>query len=203
MAAFLEICRAYPIAFFLLILGPFIGAVITAASGYEGLKARLSTDQQAARIETTVRDLAPPAETIRRYEALLGAQGQRSEAMSQIIIRYDRLKSLVGLSLTGKADTADRLGTAERAIADLQGALQSVTIVSLLGHDALVVRIAANTFRVTFNGPLPATPRLTFSDLPPSAVATVLEPSKFGFTVVFTPSDIAVQHFGITADVAP
>ena len=200
MVVFLEICRAYPISSFLLVIGPFIGAVLTSASAYQGLKARLSNDQQAARIVTQVQSLAPLAETVRTYEANLESRGERSEALKKVTTLYDQTQALISAKLTGNVDAAEKLGAAERALSDLEFALHSVRTLTLLGSDALVMRIAPNTFIVTTSAPMTIKPKLAFSGLPPGTIANVLDPSRFTFKVIFTPSDNPVQNFGVSTD---
>lgn len=202
LIVFFEICRTYPISSFLLVIGPFIGAVLTAGSAYQGLKARLSNDQQAVRIVSEVQSLSPRAEMVRTYELNLESRGERSESLKKVTNLYDQTQILIAARLTGKVDTAEKLGAAERALADLELALLSVRTLTLLGSEALVMRIAPNTFSVTASAPISAWPQLTFSGLPNGTVANVLEPSLSGFKVIFTPSDKPVQIFGVSAEPA-
>ncbi len=70
----IEVIRAYPLLFVLLVVGPFVGGMVGTYLGYDNLSARLQNERQSDRIErradgisNEISSLKPPLDTLRRY----------------------------------------------------------------------------------------------------------------------------------------
>ena len=57
-----------------------------------------------------------------------------------------------------------------------------------------------NLCRIIYPVPMRIPPKLTFTDIPPGISALIGEESNLGFTVLFMPSSIQIDHFGWIAN---
>lgn len=199
---FLDVLRSYPLVAVFVIFLPILTGLATAYLGYDGLATRLTSDRQMQRIESGVESLQVPAETLRRYENSLQSFGQQSDLLRRILHQYDQLKGGIGTfeQISGRPQSAERLAAAQRTLQDLSAVLGSAYTQPIgPANGALILKTAPNTFRVTFSVPMRITPTLEFYGLPTGVIVHVLEQSPLGFTVVFTPIGVDVDHFDFTA----
>ncbi|NUU42294.1 hypothetical protein [Tardiphaga robiniae] len=204
----LEVFKAYPLAYVLLVAAPVIVGIFGALVGHENLATRLRNDKQIDRIEarqndvaTDVKHLRVPVETIRRYEAQLSAAGQDSEVLKRLLMQYDQLTSSITNweKSIGRIDQAERIATAEHIVKEMQTVLRTTKLKPGPGGDLLIIQTGTNTFRVTFGVPMRVAPDLKFTDIPSGSTANVLEKTNLGFVVIFTPSNILVETLNFTA----
>jgi hypothetical protein len=214
MASVSEVLRHYPLMAMLLILVPLVGGVLSGAIGaylgYDNLNSRLQREQQQHRIEArldAIRDqsnnLAIPIESLRRYEAELQAQGQNFDVLRRVVAQFDQLRSAITQHerRIAREDSQERIAAAEHILNEVRALIGSAQTVPGPGGQALIIKTAPNTFRVTFAVPMRIPPELTFQGLPAGATAHVVEKSKIGFTVLFAPTSIPVDRFGFVASV--
>jgi len=213
MSGFIEVLRTYPGLAFVSVAFPLIsglvGGLVVSYQGYLSLRDRVEADQnyKAQQIyQTKVADelakLGPPMEALKRYESTVAAGERENQVLSLIVRQYDALQdALSGQSrLSGRKNISDADAVAEQVINTIRTVLGNPEVVNMPSGPALIIRTGPNTFRVLFAAPKFTTPRLQFNGIPSGATPNVLELSKVGFTVVFTPPSIPVEHFGFTAE---
>jgi hypothetical protein len=208
MTSLTEIVRNYPILSVLLIVGPLMGGIIGTYLGYDNLSARLQNERQqdriegkAERIRGDLEKLSVPIETLRRYESSLGAAGQNGEVLKRLIAQYDQLKRAITVreQFNGRFDLQERISAADHILSELRALIGETKTIGSGPSEALLIKTGPNTFRVTFAVPMRIPPNLTFQNIPKGSDAHVIEKTTIGFTVVFTPSSIAVDTFGFVA----
>jgi hypothetical protein len=208
MSSFLEIVRQYPLLSLCFILGPFIGGAVGAYMGFDNLNSRLARERQQRRIELRqneikqdVGKLSIPIEALRRYERQLSAQGENIDVLKLVISQYDQLQSAITNfeRFAAAPQAQERIAAADHIIAELRTLLGGTKTVPGPGGQALIIRTAQNTYRVTFAVPMRIPPNITFMNLPPGTEGHVVEKTNLGFTVIFTPTTVPVETFGFAA----
>jgi hypothetical protein len=101
-------------------------------------------------------------------------------------------------TMTGSPTAKEDLGA--RLHADLDLVLSNVGVIATPLGDALKLKTGPNTFRVLFPIPMRIPPNLTFYNIPEGIDPMVVENSKIGFTVIFTPQTTPVNTFDFAAD---
>lgn len=205
----MELLQNYPIAFLVTVVFPIVSGMALAIGGYDSLKARAESDGQLNRIEqnteTTLKqmpDINATLGTLARYEKTLSEAGQRDEVLSAVLTQYKGMKRAADLWVHRKpsADHEEKAQLAAEVLDVLSTNLTAVSTAENLPSKPLILNTGNNTFRVLFAVPMRIPPQLEFSELPSGSTANVTEKSKFGFTVMFSPSAIPVSHFGFSAD---
>jgi hypothetical protein len=208
MAGFFEVLRSFPLLSVALVLTPLVGGIVGAYLGFDNLSSRLASEKQQQRtearqeaIKTQIDGLSVPIETLRRYEHALQDQGQSFDVLRRVLLQYEQLQKAVNLheQSIGKDNLQERIATAEHILGEVRALLGVTQTVPGPGGQALIIKTATNTFRVTFPVPMRIAPDLTFSGLPQGVEAHVMEKTNIGFTVVFTPTTIPVDKFGLQA----
>jgi hypothetical protein len=212
MAPVFEVLRTYPLLSVVLILVPLVGGIasgiVGAYLGFDNLTDRLQREQQQQRFEARqealknqLDTLAIPVETLRRYEAELRADGQSFDILRRLLAQFDQLRTAIAIhgKYTAGQDPQERIGAAEHILGEVRAVLGTAQTIPGPGGQALIIKTAPNTFRVTFAVPMRIPPELKFSALPEGVEAHVLEKTKIGFTVVFTPTSVPVERFGFQA----
>jgi hypothetical protein len=189
--------------------GPIVGGLMGAYFGYDNLSKRLNDERQQDRIEDRQKavqegldNLAIPVETLRRYEKIMASQKQKSDVLDRLLTQSDQLQTAIKnqSKFTGRIDQQEALIASEHILNEIRQLLGHVRTAALPGGNALIIKTAENTFHVTFPVPMRIPPRVTFTYIPDGATPNVLENSKVGFTVVFTPSSIPVDVFRFEAN---
>jgi hypothetical protein len=205
MSKLAEVVRAYPLLSLLLMAVPLFGGiasgVIGAFLGFDSLQQRVATDRQNDHVNSALDELKVPVDTIRRYELLLSHNDQNTGILKMIIRQYDQLRGAIALQprFTGHENTNDQIAAADQIIQNIRELLGATT--TLPGpHWVLIVKTAANTFKVVFAVPMRVAPNLQFVDPPRGVTPNVLEKTNIGFTVIFTPQSIPVEFPKFTAD---
>lgn len=213
MTNFFEVLRTYPLPFVAIVLVPLFGGVVAgvvgAYVGFDNLSARLANERQQQRIEgrqeeikQQLNGLTVPIEALRRYEQMLQSQGQGFDVLRRILSQYDELRHGIEVHerFRGTQASAERIAAADHILGELRSLLGTTQTVPGPGGQALIIKTGPNAFRVTFAVPMRIAPVLTFTDLPRGIEAHAIEKTNIGFTVVFTPSDVKVEHFGFQAN---
>lgn len=205
----MDLLQNYPVAFFVTIVLPIISGVVLAIGGYDSLKARSDSDTQLSRIEQNTEhtlkqmpDITATLNTLARYDQTLAASGQRDEALAAVLAQYKGMKraSEVWERFRASADHEEKSQLASEVLDILSTNLIPVVVPENLPSKPLILALGSNTFRVLFSVPMRIPPRLEFHGLPDGVQAHVTEESKFGFTVIFSPSAVTVTNFGFSAD---
>jgi hypothetical protein len=158
-------------------------------------------DSRQEAIKTQIESLSIPVESLRRFEQTLQANGQSFDVLRRVLSQYGQLQRAMAMrkEFTGREDSQERIATAEHILGELRALLGAAQTAPGPGGEALIIKTAPNTFRVTFAVPMRIAPGLTFLGLPDGVEAHVLEKTNIGFTAVFTPSNIGIDKFGFQA----
>lgn len=205
----MELVQNYPIAFFVTVLLPIITGIVLSIGGYESLKSRAASDAQLNRIEkNTVQalsqlpDVSSTIATLNRYENTLAAAGAKDEVLAAVLAQYGVMKAATDKweQFRGSRNPEERYQLAEEVLNVIKSHLVPVEVRDNHPGRPLILHLDNNTFRVLFAVPMRIPPSLQFQGLPEGVHANVVEKSKFGFTVAFTPNEIPVNGFGFSAD---
>jgi hypothetical protein len=212
MSGFFEILRSYPLLSAVLIVAPLLGGVgsglVGAYLGYDNLTGRLEQARQQQRLENRTKEISDqlatlsiPIETIRRYEQDARANADGFDVLRRVLSQYDQLRNAMTQRerSVGSEDQQERVVAAEQILGELKTLLGATQTVPGPGGQALIIKAPMNTFRVIFAVPMRIPPNLTFTGIPSGVEANVIEKSIVGFTVIFTPSSMAVDEFGFIA----
>jgi hypothetical protein len=204
----MDLFASYPGAYIMTIVLPVVTGIVVAFGGYETLKARAESDAQLNRIERNTEtaleqlpDVTATIETLNRYEQTLAAAGARDEALAAVLSQYKGMKRATETweRFRASTDQEEKYQLATEVLEILSTNLVPISVPENLPDKPLILSLGTNTFRVLFAVPMRIPPELTFEGLPSGTTATVTEKSKFGFTVIFSPSAVPVTNFGFTA----
>lgn len=151
----------------------------------------VSLRQQQAAMHQSIVSYGPLIDSARR------AQWQcDNEMLRQILAKWDQLNRATSFweHLTGRENPQQRLAVNEHMRNELAALLENVQTVAMSNGDALILKTGHNTFRLTFPVPMRIPPNITFRNVPAGATANIMEKSTLGFTVVFTPPAVNVDH---------
>ena len=207
----------YPIAFICAVVLPLIIAVVN----LDSLVARLKSDNQFNSIEKTgennlsktdqvlknteqiklmIADVSPtgkvevtPAKETKGHDAAITAVLAQYKSLKQATEEFEQ-RTGVPTSYEEKSEMATEV------LDILSTNLTPVTTMKGLSSKPLILSVGSNTFKVLFTVPARDKPRLDFQGLPIGTQAKVIEVSKFGFTVIFTPTSVPITKFGFIAD---
>ena len=126
---------------------------------------------------------------------------EHDQSVQKIVDQYARLKKAESIYefYAGRLSGEQRDAIDRQEVDDLTAVLRNYEAIATPVGDGLRVRIGMNTFRVIFPTPMRIIPKVTITGLPPGSKATIADPSTIGFTVVFTPLSIPIEHFGMFA----
>lgn len=187
---------------------PVVTGVVVAFGGYETLKARAESDAQLNRIEKNTEtvlnqlsNVTGALATLTGYEQTLAAVGARDETLAAVLSQYKGMKHAADTWERFRASQTheEKNQLATEVLEILSSNLIPVSVHDNLPNKPLILSLGANTFRVLFSVPMRIPPELAFDGSPTGTTATVTEKSKFGFTVIFSPSTVPVANFGFTA----
>ena len=204
----MDLFASYPGSYLMTVVLPLFTGLVVAIGGYETLKARAESDSQLNRIElNTEAALKPLAEvtallaTLNRYEQTLAAAGARDEVLAAVLAQYRGMKNATEKWEQFRASKhhEEKYQLAAEVLEILSTNLMPFSVLDNLPNKPLILGLGENAFRVLFATPMRVPPELSFTGLPLGTTATVKEKSKFGFTVVFTPTKISVVNFGFAA----
>jgi hypothetical protein len=155
----------------------------------ESIKKLVAVAQGEEELSTVITALRDAQHRVAGYE-------QADAIIRRILAQYEQLRAATEMfEKMGNPNAAkDRLAAAERIMGDLRAELGNIQFRQVSQGQALIIKTAPNTFRVTFPVPMRAVPSITFSQLPPGVTAKIIEKSNVGFTVVFEPLTIPIDH---------
>lgn len=139
---------------------------------------------------------------LRRYETALHESNLRDATLEAMLGQYERQRLAANRFQqdAGRPTADETAGLAEEILETLRKKLYPIRVDDRLPGHPLFIRVARNVFRVLFDAPMRIPPRIEFSGLPKGSRAEVQEVSRFGFTVVFYPEEIVIDHFDFIAD---
>lgn len=151
-------------------------------------------------VEETQRIKALVDALVRNQNALNESETTKN-ILGRILAQNNQLQYAIGINeqMTGVKNDKERLEAAQKIISELEVILRNVTPRDTPQGQILIIKTENNTFRVTFAVPMRVPPTLTFYNIPTGSTANVIEKSKLGFTVVFSPMTISVEHFEFSA----
>jgi len=166
------------------------------ASSHDGTDKNRTKD-----ISDELKQLSPIIEALKSSQMALAESEQTKNLLGRVTSQFDQLESGIAAQkqFSGKKRIEDRLAAAEHVIKELRTILGNVHSQKTPQGDILLIKTAPNTFRVTFAVPMRIAPHIEFTELPDGAVPHLVEHSALGFTVVFAPATLSVEHFGFTA----
>lgn len=132
--------------------------------------------------------------------AISGTQNKK-DAANEIIQQFALLSfaTTVFENETGRTDFRQRIATQNYIIGLLRLVIDTVDIQAFRRGDSLFIRVADNDYRVTYPASQRTMPHLEIYNVPEGSQAKVSGESNFGFTVIFEPPTIKVEHFGYRA----
>lgn len=200
--------KAYPIVFVLTVILPMAGGFVGAYLGYDALKSRYEDDvhktEISAKLEKISNQIAPAATllpVIQQYAKSLEQANEKDAVLSAVLVQYTHMKQATEkLNRIRHAPSNEAEELAKHILATIQSDIYPIRVAEEIPSRPLIIKIAANTFRVLFAVPTRIPPKLEFTGLPLGAAPTVIENSKFGFTVIFSPQSTSVESFGFIGD---
>jgi hypothetical protein len=122
----------------------------------------------------------------------------RLDSLKIIVAQYDRLQDAQSLfdSFHSKPDEAQHADIDRARAQDVKNALNNIEAVATPVGPGLRIKLGVNLYRIIDPTPMRAPPKLTYTGLPAGVEALVGEKSNLGFTVLFLPTSIPVDHFG-------
>lgn len=147
-----------------------------------------------ARLDTEADNLRPIIESLRRNQNALAQQEYTSSLVATILASFDHLRKGIEAQerFSGKADLNNRLAAAEHTIGELKNILRDVRTLNLPQGQALIIKTAPNTFRITFPVPMRVPPNV-ICQAPAGLTMNQLEKTNIGVTLIFTPATIPLD----------
>ncbi len=200
--------KAYPIIFILTVLLPMAGGFVGAYLGYDALKSRYEDDvhktEISAKLEKISSQIAPAASllpVIQQYAKSLEQANEKDAVLNAVLMQYTRMKQASEeFSRISHAPSREVEELAKHILTTIQSDIYPVRIAEEIPSRPLIIKVAANTFRVLFAVPTRIPPKIEFTGLPSGVTPTVIENSRFGFTVIFSPQSTSVESFGFIGD---
>lgn len=205
----MDLIKQYPFIFALTVIMPVIAGFVTAVIGWDNLVSRAKNEAHRAKVESQLSQinerlgpLNDQLTMIRVYEKVLAQANERDQVLSAVLAQYERMKLAAEAfdRLRNQAPVSESEELAQSMLSIIRADLTPIHIDPALPSRPLIMKIGANTYRVLFSVPMRIPPALQFTGIPQGSTATVLEISRFGFTVVFAPLSFPVEQFGFTAD---
>jgi hypothetical protein len=158
--------------------------------------------ERARLIGKEAADFGPIVEALRQNQRALAESEHTRSLLGTVLLQFDHLQQGIQTEelFSGQKNIDNRLRTAEHIIKELKVILGNVQTLQLPQGQALIIKTAPNTFRVTFPVPMRIPPTITFNRYPDGATPTVTEKSNIGFTVIFTPPSVPVEMFWFEAE---
>lgn len=205
----MELLQNYPLPFLVTVVLPLITGIVLSFGGYESLKARSASEKQLDQIEKnteeTLRqlpDINSTLSTLDRYEKTLAAVGERDATLEAVLSQYKKMSQAAEqfAQFKGTKNPTEKNELANEILELLTKNILPVSVREDLPARPLVIKLGGNTFKVLFAVPMRIPPNLTFQNIPEGANANIIEKTKLGFTVQFSPAEIEVTNFGFIAD---
>ena len=122
------------------------------------------------------------------------------ESLKRIVAQFDNLRRAQSLFDAFTSPNAElHAAINDREVTDMTTALVNIDAIASPMGSGLRILLGQNLFRVIYPVPMRITPAISFIGLPEEARATLIENSNLGFTVLFLPFSVPVEHFGLAA----
>jgi hypothetical protein len=171
--------------------------ILSVVSGTPFLWRWVDTRERIAQVQEKARTAADDMASVIQQLSRQSFTDERALAVRDAIVaQWNSIKDTQKqMSEYGHAwPETDRLVTAEHMLNELSIIQRSVGILGYAqGNGSLVLQIAPNTFRITFNQPMARVPTPIIKPAPSGAVAEVEEISKMGAIIVFKPMSSPVS----------
>jgi hypothetical protein len=120
------------------------------------------------------------------------------ESLKRVVGQYDRMKA--AQSMLARFINVQPTDINERSIEDLKSVLNNFEATATPMGSGLKIKLGTNLYRVIFPVPMRIAPAISIGGLPAGVTPMIVEKSNIGFTVLFVPLSIPVDHFGETSD---
>jgi len=143
----------------------------------------------------------PEVELALRLQTILAENDIRDKAISAVLQQWERLKKaeLQNERFFGGVTSADRQAISDQIQTDLLAIQQSARIMGFAQGRGLIIQTAPNTFRVVFPVVMRIVPRLEVYHTPPGVEPKVVESSRAGATIIYSPTTTPVLMTDIRA----
>lgn len=145
-------------------------------------------------IDAVLRDYRSTRDLVAKFQA-------HDESLRRVVTQYDQMKAAQSLlaNFFDKPPT-DNAAITERSVEDLKSVLNNFEAIATPLGAGLKIKLGVNLYRIIFPVPMRATPALAMSGLPEGVKPIIIESSNLGYTILFLPLSIPVDHFGETRD---
>jgi len=203
----MDIITTYWPQFLSSVVLPVITGIIIAIAGWYGLMSRASSDAQTQNMEHAIEeiranttDLKQNEKLLAHYQKILDQNKQHDESLQKVLAQYKAMKNAItNFEKYTNTPIKERGALSEEVLKLITTDLIPVKQRDDLPNQPLLIKTARNMFKVLFSVPMRIPPRLNFMGLPEGVESNVIEKSKFGFTVVFSPLAIEIDSFGFNA----
>lgn len=204
----MEIITTYWPQFLSSVVLPLVTGVIVAIAGWYGLASKAASDADATSLKTAIEeirvntsDLKQKEKLLIHYQDILTKNKQHDESLQKVLGQYKAMENAVAnFEKYTHTPINERGALSEEVLKLIATDLVPIQQRNDLPRQPLLLKTANNTYKVLFSVPMRRQPNLNFLGLPEGVKPNVLEKTKFGFTVVFSPLAIEVSDFGFEAD---
>ncbi|GHB75888.1 hypothetical protein GCM10008107_26640 [Psychrosphaera saromensis] len=204
----MDLIATYWPSFISTVILPLITGIIISTAGWDGIKSRAASDAQSLKmaksieqIHTNTSGLQEKEDILKYYQDQLANHNYKDEILQKVVTQYSSMEAAINnFEKYRNSPSNERGDLSEEVIKLITSELIPIQSRSDLPNKPLILKTANNTFRVLFSVPMRIPPKLNFSSIPEEVTANIIESSKFGFTVVFSPISIEISNFNFTAD---
>lgn len=204
----MEIITTYWPQFLSSVILPLITGVIVAIAGWYNLASKAESDVEAASMKTAIEeirvntsDLKQKEELLIHYQNILKENKQHDESLQKVLGQYKAMENAIAnFDKYTHTPINERGALSEEVLKLITTDLVPIQQRNDLPQKPLLLKTANNTYKVLFSVPMRIPPNLKFIGLPEGVEPNVLEKTKFGFTVIFSPLSVEVNNFGFEAD---
>lgn len=204
----MEVITTYWLQFIVSVAIPLITGVLVALAGWHGLTSKALSDAEAKKMQTAIEEIRVNTSSLKQnevlllqYQRILNENQQHDASLQKVLSQYKAMENAIS-SFEKYTNTPvnERGALSEEVLKLITTDLIPIQQRNDLPQRPLLLRTASNTYKVLFSTPMRIPPKLEFVGLPEGTEAIVIEKTKFGFTVVFSPLSIEVVDFGFEAD---
>jgi hypothetical protein len=137
----------------------------------------------------------PNIDALRLAQKTAAEQRFKDAAIDRVPQRWDRLKETQAQNecYFGGPSPIERQAISDQLQNELLAIRQSVRIIAMAQGRGLIIQTAPNTFRIVFPVVMRIVPRLEVHRTPEGTEAKVVETSRVGATVIYTPMTTPVS----------
>lgn len=149
-------------------------------------------------VDAVLRDYQTQRDLAAKYAA-------HDELLKIIAAQYDRLRDAQSLfrSIQGKTDEGQSAEINKQNVEDIKNALNNIESIATPFGAGIRIKLGNNLYRIIYPIPMRITPNVMFIGLPSGVTPTLNKSTNLGFTVIFFPLSVPVDHFGLAASAEP